>query len=350
MARTFLKEGVPFDCFERHGDVGGLWDPENEGTPIYDSAHFISSKWTSYFYGFPMPANYPDYPSARQILDYILAFTDAYGLREHITFQTEVKKAEPEGDRWRVELGNGEVRYYDGVIACPGVTWHASMPKLPGADTFAGEIRHSVSYRSTDEFTGKRVLIVGAGNSGVDIACDAAKHGAKAFFSVRRGYRFVPKHIFGIPTDVLTTGKALPPKGAPIVTDINKMLDTMNGDLTRLGLPKPDHDALSSHPIMNTQILHYLGHGDLIAKGDVKGFDGKDVIFADGSREEIDLVMFCTGYEYKLPFFRTICSNGRAGGRSSISTFSIASSAGSTFSASPSSPTPPIAASTRWRS
>ena len=303
MARAFLKEGVPFDCFERHGDVGGLWDPDNEGTPIYDSAHFISSKWTSYFYGFPMPANYPDYPSARQILDYIRAFTDAYGLREHITFKTEVKKAEPEGDRWRVELGNGEVRYYDGVIACPGVTWHATMPKLPGADTFAGEIRHSVSYRSTDEFAGKRVLIVGAGNSGVDIACDAAKHGAKAFFSVRRGYRFVPKHIFGIPTDVLTSGKALPPKGAPIVTDVNKMLDTMNGDLTRLGLPKPDHDALSSHPIMNTQILHYLGHGDLIAKGDVKGFDGRDVIFADGSREEIDLVMFCTGYEYKLPFF-----------------------------------------------
>ncbi len=77
----------------------------------------------------------------------------------------------------------------------------------------------------------------------------------------------------------------------------------MNGDLTRLGLPKPDHDALASHPIMNTQILHYLGHGDLIAKGDVKGFDGRDVIFADGSREEVDLVMFCTGYEYKLPFF-----------------------------------------------
>ena len=303
MARAFLKEGIPFDCFERHSDLGGLWDPENSGTPLYDSTHFISSKWTSYFYGFPMPDSYPDYPSGRQILEYIRSFAKAFGLREHITFNAEVKTATPDGNKWRVELLNGDVRFYDGVIACPGVTWHASMPNVPGADTFTGEIRHSVAYRSSDEFRGKRVLIVGAGNSGVDIACDAAKSAEKAFFSVRRGYRFVPKHICGIPTDLLAGGKVLPPKGAPISTDLTKMLDTLNGDLTRFGLPKPDHDALASHPILNDQILHYLGHGDLHAKGDVKEFKGDSVIFADGSKEVIDLVIFCTGYEYKLPFF-----------------------------------------------
>jgi amino acid transporter len=303
MARAFLKEGIPFDCFERHGDLGGLWDIENPGTPLYDSAHFISSKWTSYFYGFPMPDDYPDYPSGRQILAYIRAFATAYGLREHITFNSEVKSATQEKGQWRVELSTGEIRYYDGVIACPGVTWHASMPNLKGAETFTGDIRHSVSYRSVDEFRGKRVLIVGAGNSGVDIACDAARSSTKAFLSVRRGYRFVPKHICGIPTDLLASGKVLPPKGAPVSTDLNAMLDTMNGDLTRFGLPRPDHDALASHPILNDQILHYLGHGDLIAKGDVTAFAGNKVLFADGSEEVIDIVMFCTGYEYKLPFF-----------------------------------------------
>lgn len=303
MARAFLAEGIPFDCFERHSDVGGLWDPENPGTPIYESAHFISSKWTSYFYGFPMPDHYPDYPSYRQILDYIRSFARAFGLYGHITFNTEVVSAEPVDGKWRVTLSTGEVRIYAGVIACPGVTWHASLPQFPGMENFRGEIRHSVTYRRPDEFRGKRVLVVGAGNSGVDIACDAAKFSDRAYFSVRRGYRFVPKHLFGIPTDVLMSGDVLPPKGVSLSTDPNAMLDTLNGDLTRLGLPKPDHDALASHPIMNTQILHYLQHGDLHAKPDITGFGANTVLFKDGSEEQIDLVLLATGYDYRMPFF-----------------------------------------------
>jgi amino acid transporter len=303
MARAFLKEGIPFDCFERHSDLGGLWDPDNPGSPIYDSAHFISSKWTSYFYGFPMPEHYPDYPSHRQIFDYIRSFARAFGLYEHVTFNTEVLSATPDGDQWRVTLSNGETRTYAGVVACPGVTWHPSMPDIPGSAAFRGEIRHSVSYRSAEEFRGKSVLIVGGGNSGVDMACDAARTANRAFLSVRRGYRFVPKHLFGIPTDVLMTGQAPPPKGVALSADINTMLDTLNGDLTRLCLPKPDHDALASHPIMNSQVLHYLAHGDLTAKPDVKEFRPNSVVFQDGSEEVVDLVMLATGYDYKMPFF-----------------------------------------------
>ena len=74
MARQLRSAGIPFDVYEKHSDVGGIWDPENPGSPVYDSAHFISSKYTSYFYGFPMPDSYPDYPSWRQLRDYIRAF------------------------------------------------------------------------------------------------------------------------------------------------------------------------------------------------------------------------------------------------------------------------------------
>ncbi|WP_142781854.1 amino acid permease [Agrobacterium sp. T29] len=313
MARAFVKEGIPFDCFERYSDVGGLWDPENPGTPIYESAHFISSKWTSYFYGFPMPDHYPDYPSYRQILDYIRSFARAFGLYDHITFNTAVASAEPVDGKWKVTLSTGEVRTYAGVIACPGVTWHASMPKFPGMENFKGEVRHSVTYRRPDEFRGKRVLVVGAGNSGVDIACDAAKFADKAFFSVRRGYRFVPKHLFGIPTDVLMNGHVLPPKGISLSTDANAMLDMLNGDLTRLGLPKPDHDALASHPIMNTQILHYLQHGDLHARPDISEFRTHSVVFKDGSEEQIDLALLATGYEYSMPFFNPALFDWKGG-------------------------------------
>ena len=114
------------------------------------------------------------------------------------------------------------------------------------------------------------MLIVGAGNSGVDIACDAARHADAAFLSVRRGYRFIPKHIFGLPTDALhQPASSNRPRASASPGDLNELVDTLVGDLTRLGLPAPDHDLLSSHPIMNTQVLHHLAHGDLVAKPDL---------------------------------------------------------------------------------
>jgi cation diffusion facilitator CzcD-associated flavoprotein CzcO/amino acid transporter len=302
MARALSEEGVPFDVYERNPDVGGIWDLDHSGTPMYETAHFISSKWCSYFYGFPFPDNFPDYPSHRQILDYIRAFARAFDLYRDITFNTEVKSACFVEGVWRVELSDGRVIDYAGLVAAPGVTWHPRLPEYPTAARFAGEMRHSSSYRSPTEFQGKNVLIVGAGNSGVDIACDAARYARKAYLSVRRGYRFVPKHIFGVPTDVLINGMVDPPRGVPITLDPTVMLDRLNGDLTRLGLPKPDHDALTSHPIMNTQVLHHLAHGDLAAKPDIAEFRERSVVFKDGSEEPVDLVLFATGYDYKLPF------------------------------------------------
>jgi amino acid transporter len=303
MARALMKEGVPFDWFERHSDFGGIWDIDNPGTPMYESAHFISSKYTSGFYGAPMPADLPDYPTWRQIRDYLRGFARDWGLYDEVTFNTGVERAEElDGDRWRVWLSDGRVLDYDGLIAAPGVTWHANAPAIQGAESFLGEIRHSVSYRSGLEFLGKRVLIVGAGNSGVDIACDAARLAERAFFSVRRGYRYVPKHIGGLPTDAVVNGILEPPKGLSLSSNINELIDSIVGDLTRYGLPAPDHDALASHPIMNTQVLHHLAHGDLVAKPDVDHFTADGVVFKDGSAERFDIVLLCTGYEYKIPF------------------------------------------------
>ena len=303
MARALLKEGVPFDWFERHSDFGGIWDLENPGTPMYESAHFISSKFTSGFFGEPMPDSFPDYPNRRQILEYIRGFGRTWNLYDAVTFNANVVRAEPRGDgRWCVSLASGERHEYDGVIAAPGVTWHPAEVAFPGMSDFQGEIRHSVTYRSGSEFTGKRVVIVGGGNSGVDIACDAARYAANAFFSVRRGYRYIPKHIGGLPTDAVMAGILPPPRGLGLSTDLNTMLDTLVGDLTRFGLPAPDHDALTSHPIMNSQILHYLSHGDLIARPDIDHFTRDGVVFRDGTEEHADVVMLCTGYTYGLPF------------------------------------------------
>lgn len=303
MARALVREGVPFDWYERNPDVGGIWDMDHPGTPMYDSCHFISSKYTSGFYGAPMPERFPDYPGWRQIRDYIRDTARRYDLYRHVQLGVEVTSAEPlPGDRWRVTLASGVVREYDGLICCPGVTWHANAVELPGADVFRGVVRHSVDFRDGLEFRGKRVLVVGAGNSGVDIACDAARHADVAYLSVRRGYRFIPKHIAGLPTDALLTGTLAPPKGLVLTGDVNRMLDTLVGDLTRFGLPAPDHDALSSHPIMNTQVLHHLAHGDLVATPDVVRLTGTGAVLADGTEVEVDEVVLATGYEYRLPF------------------------------------------------
>jgi cation diffusion facilitator CzcD-associated flavoprotein CzcO len=305
-ARAFTLAGVPYDQFERHSDVGGIWDIENPGSSMYESAHFISSKYTSNFFGAPMPEAYPDYPSHRQILDYIRDFARRFGLRDKITFGVEVVHANPIGkaaeDGWRVELSTGEVRTYQGLVVANGVTWHPSLPDYPGFETFRGEVRHAVNYRDAAAFAGKRVLIVGAGNSGVDIACDAARHADAAFISLRRGYHFVPKHMFGVPTDVFLGGRVHPPQGVVVPDDPDKMLNALVGDLTRYGLQAPDHKALQSHPIMNSQILHYLAHGDLSAKVDVEAFTETGAIFKDGSTETFDSIVFATGYNYRMPF------------------------------------------------
>ncbi len=299
MARALQRHGIDYDHFERHSDIGGVWDQKNLAGPMYDSAHMISSKTMSAFKGFPMPAEYPDYPGHRLILAYLKSFAEAYDLREKIRFETSVEKAEKKDDRWEVSFSDGTVGHYDGLVAATGLAWHPRMPEYPGE--FTGEIIHSSKYRSLDIFKGKRVLVIGAGNSGTDIAADAARVAEKAFLSMRRAYHFIPKHVFGMPADVFAvTGSIFPMKVQQYMLAI--VLRLLNGDVTRHGLQKPNHLPLSSHPIVNTAAMHSMAHGDLKPKVDVERFDGDTVIFKDGSKEKIDLIVAATGYIHKVPF------------------------------------------------
>lgn len=304
-ARALATANVRFDILERHRDVGGIWDLENPGTPMYESAHFISSKTRSGFDGFPMPANYPDYPARPLVLDYIRAFADEHRLRSNVEFGAAVRRATPATDAtWNVELDDGDRRQYRGVIAAVGHNWDPIVPDYPG--NFSGDAYHSVRYRSPSEFDDKRVLIVGGGNSACDIACDAATRARRSVISLRRGYHFLPKHVFGKPTDAFfRSGPHLSPRIAqPLLTGLLKLLV---GDLRRFGLPAPDHRVLESHPIMNTQILHFLAHGDLTAKPDIVKLDGRRVHFRDGASEEFDLIIWATGYRPTIPFLHAAC-------------------------------------------
>lgn len=300
MARALQRHGLAYELFERHHDVGGIWDLENPGTPMYESAHFISSRDLSGFIDFPMPPDFPDYPSNRQILAYLRDFARAFGLYEHARFNCAVSRVEQEADgRWLVTLASGERRRYRALICATGCNWDPNLPGIRGH--FDGEIRHAVTYRRPEEFKGKRVMIVGAGNSGADIACDAASHADQALISMRRGYHFIPKHIFGMPADVFgERGPQLPIWLSRLI--FKPLLRLLQGDLTRHGLQKPDHDLFESHPLLNSQLIHHLQHGNIQARPDVSHYEGREVVFVDGRRETLDLVLYATGYRWSCPY------------------------------------------------
>ncbi len=297
-ALALREAGVAFDAVEADRQAGGLWNMDNPGSAIYESAHFISSSARSGWADFPMPAHYPDYPRWFEIRDYIHAYAAHHDLERHYEFETRVDSAEPvetdDGEAWDVTLSTGEVRRYRGVVACPGFQRVPNVPEYPG--TFSGEARHSQTYKQASEFEGKRVLVVGAGNSAVDIAVDAAIAADRAVISTRRGYWFFPKLVGGVPFDHFAINT---------VSSQERLADFLRlhvGDVARIGFGEPDHLPLTHHPILNDQVLHHLAHGDLVARPEIERFDGTTVHFTDGSAEDIDLIVWGTGYKDRVPF------------------------------------------------
>jgi hypothetical protein len=309
--RAFLRAGIEFELLERYTEVGGIWNIEQAGSPMYESCNFIASKKRGGFIGYPMPDEYPDFPTWSQIRDYIHAMARDYGLLEHAEFGAEVKLAEPittdDGVFWRVTLTSGQIREYRGVIYAGGHEWKSFVPEIPGIETFSGRALHSRDYRQTAEFTGKCVLVVGAGNSGVDIASDAAAHAEKAYLSTRRGYWILPKLFYGVPTPDYIDGTEPLPDVFPfnlVHTEEERigLLLTLIGDITRHGLPAPDHPVTATHPIVSNTVLHYLAHNRLERKPDIRSIDGSRVTFVDDSVIDVDVIVLATGYDIEIPF------------------------------------------------
>ncbi|QDT76005.1 flavin-containing monooxygenase [Lacipirellula limnantheis] len=346
-AKNFLAAGIPFDCLEREDDIGGNWYFGAPCSRVYASTHLVSSKVLTEYSDFPMPQEWPEYPSHRQALRYLREYARAFGLYERIEFGTGVEGVEPagvgsqesggsgtrggplgvpQGDRvrprgdscgrlsgrlgvprrdlaqgWIVRLANGEERRYRGVVIANGHNWDPRWPEYPGE--FTGETIHSAQFKTGDVLRGQRVLVVGGGNSGCDIACEAALHAESAVLSTRRAYHVLPKFFRGRPIDqcnelLLWLRVPLWARRAAGAVVSHVAL----GPAWRTGVPKPDHRLFESHPILNSQIHHHVGHGRLGLRPDVERFDGQTVTFIDGSAAEFDLVIYATGYRVTIPF------------------------------------------------
>lgn len=311
-ARNLARRGISFTGFEIHTDVGGLWDIESPKSTMYESAHLISSKTTTAYDEFPMRDEVADFPSHRDMRTYFRDYADTFDLRRHFRFATEVIRAEPESDGgaspWRVtvrnlETGEEESARYAGVLIANGILSEPSVPEFPGQDSFKGEIQHTSLYKRPDIFRGRRVLIVGAGNSGCDIAVDAVHYADSIEMSMRSGYWFFPKYIFGRPSDTLNEGHALP---AFLKTRIDgRFIRFLTGNPARLGFPEPAGRIYETHPVMNTQVLYHAGHGDIKVRKNIESFTPEGVRFVDGTEGEFDLVMLATGYRLHYPFIDT---------------------------------------------
>jgi len=301
-ARNLDRAGIAFDGFESHDNVGGLWDIDNPHSTVYESAHLISSKGTTAFAEFPMADSVADYPSHVELAEYFRDYADTHDLRRHFTFGSTVIDVSPVDSLWQVTTRsrNGEttVARYRGVIIANGTLSKPNMPTFRG--DFTGTLMHTSEYRSAEIFRGKKVLVIGAGNSGCDIAVDAVHQAEAVDLSVRRGYYFVPKYLFGRPSDTLNQGKPLPPWIKQRVDTL--VLKQFTGDPVRFGFPAPDYRIYESHPVVNSLILHHVGHGDVHVRGDIDRFDGRTVHFVDGSSADYDLVLCATGYHLDYPF------------------------------------------------
>ena len=258
------------------------------------------------FAGFPMPADYPDYPSRQQQLAYLRQFARTRGLYDHIQFGSEVVSADrDEQGGWTLSLRGGRTVTVGVLVVANGHLWQPRVPGYPG--TFTGATLHAVEYRSREQFAGRRVLVVGGGNSAADIACDAAAFAESVTISMRRGYHLVPKHIFGVPTDVFGHGGPRLPYRLKLKF-FGGLVRLLVGDLRRYGLQRPDHPIMASHPIMNTQLVHHLQHGEVTARPDIEHLNGDTVRFVDGSSERFDIIVWATGYD-KHPVPRTAASS-----------------------------------------
>ncbi|NRA68142.1 MAG: NAD(P)-binding domain-containing protein [Pseudobacteriovorax sp.] len=330
-SKIFQDEGIPFDCFETSDQIGGNWVFKNKNgmSSAYRSLHINTSKRQMEFKCFPMPDDYPDFPHHSRIKEYFDDFVDTFDLKKRITLNTTVVNAEKlESGRWEIELDNGTKNTYDALVVANGHHWDPQMPEPGFPGHFDGEVIHSHHYIDpTDplDFKGKNVCIVGMGNSAMDIACELGHPGNanKVFLSVRRGTHILPKYFGGKPLDIFLRHPGdkpaffesfIPAKAFEKIGFwyVHQRVKRIVGEPDQFGLPKVKHSFGQTHPTISDEIHIRLGNGDVVPKPNISRLEGGKVTFDDGSQEDIDILIYATGYKISFPFFKTPYVNAKS--------------------------------------
>ncbi len=307
-AKNAIQYGFDVVVFEKNDKVGGNWvfNASTGHSSVYENTHIISSKTWSEYEDFPMPDHYPDYPNHLQLQAYFESYARHFHVIEHILFKHNVTSVtRVASDKWSVsftdEASKSHIRIFDYLMVCNGHHWNPKFPEYPGE--FTGTFMHSHDFKSiNDEWRGKSVLVIGAGNSACDIAVEAARLANKVCLSMRSPQWFVPKFIFGMPSDVFAARTNwMPAKFKQF--SLTRLLKLLQGPYSRYGLPTNTLPALSQHPTLNSDLLDFIRHGRITPRPAIKRFIGGNVEFVNGEVEAYDIVCACTGFWITFPFF-----------------------------------------------
>ena len=300
--------GVDYTCYESSDRIGGNWafGNPNGHSSAYRSLHIDTSKHRLSFKDFPMPEDYPDFPHHTQIKAYLDSYAEAFGLLERIRFQNGVEKATPlDGGGWSLRLQDGSTDEVDLLVVANGHHWDPRMADFPGE--FTGESIHSHHYIDPEtplHLKGKRILVVGLGNSAADISVELSSKSLQneVTLSTRSSAWIVPKYAYGLPADkYYVTSPHLPLKWQRWMVQKMQFMTGSNPEL--YGLPKPNHKFFEAHPTQSVELPLRLGSGDITPKGNLARLDGETVHFEDGTSADFDVIVYATGYNITFPFF-----------------------------------------------
>jgi hypothetical protein len=315
--KALADRGVPARCFDPGDRVGGLWVLGAPHSSAYRTLHLNTSRTRTEFADHPMPPDWPDYPDHSRIAGYLHDYAEKYGLLDRVSLRHTVERVTRAGDRALAGAGSASVaggswdvtvrgprgtttQRYAAVVVANG---HNSTPNVPGYPGEASvEQMHSHDYRDPAQLAGRTVLVVGGGNSAMDIAVDASHVAASTLLSLRRGVWIVPKHLLGRPSDTLNGALAqrLPWRARQRISET--MLKVAVGKPSRYGLPDPSHGFLQDHPTLSDGLLSRISHGEIGVRPGIARIDGTAVTFTDGRQDKVDLIVWCTGYRIDLPF------------------------------------------------
>ncbi|HEY7927072.1 MAG TPA: NAD(P)-binding domain-containing protein [Candidatus Dormibacteraeota bacterium] len=301
-AKALTERGLDFECFERRACVGGLWAiTDGDVQASYPSLECNTSKGRTQFSDFPMPKDYPAYPHNRQMAAYFDAYVDHFGFRDRIRFNREVRRATRAQDGgWDVEVNPGGVAHFDALVVANG---HHREPRWPDPGfpgEFDGRQLHAHDYAGPDDFEGVSVVVLGMGNSAMDIAVELSGVAEAVYLASRRGAHIVPKFAMGRPIDMFNT--ALPVPWAVKRALFNLIVRGTIGRPQDAGLPTPDHRLGEAHPTVSQTITARVRSGAVVPKPNIAAFAGTTVRFTDGSSVAADAVIYCTGYNVSFPF------------------------------------------------
>jgi cation diffusion facilitator CzcD-associated flavoprotein CzcO len=307
VAKALHERGITFDCFEKSDRVGGNWvfGNTNEMSSAYRSLHINTSRERMEYSDYPMPKSYPDFPHHTHIAAYFDDYVDHFGFRERIAFETGVTHvARGEDGVWTVELDTGETRRYDALVVANGHHWDPRWPEPAFPGHFDGEQMHAHYYLDNKPFEGKRVVVVGIGNSAMDIAVESSFVAQRTILSSRRGAYILPKYLFGRPLDQIGVNRLTGMLPWAFRKQIFMAFYRLGvGRVEDYGLPRPDHDLGDAHPTISADFLNRIAHGEIEHRPNIAELLGDRVRFEDGTVEPVDTIVYCTGYKVTFPFF-----------------------------------------------